>query len=68
MADLAALSAAIEAGNRTASAELTREALDEGVDPETILGRDDRPRWTSSARSSRRASCSSPRCSSPPGP
>jgi 5-methyltetrahydrofolate--homocysteine methyltransferase len=38
MADLAALREAIEAGNRTAAAQLTQQALDEGLDPETILG------------------------------
>jgi 5-methyltetrahydrofolate--homocysteine methyltransferase len=37
MADLAALTAAVEAGNRTAAAELTQEAVDEGLDPRTIL-------------------------------
>ncbi len=37
MADLAALTAAVEAGNRTAAAQLTQEALDEGTDPKTIL-------------------------------
>ena len=37
MADLAALTAAVEAGNRTAAAELTQAALDAGVDPETVL-------------------------------
>jgi 5-methyltetrahydrofolate--homocysteine methyltransferase len=37
MADLAALTAAVEAGNRKASAELTQAALDENVDPKTIL-------------------------------
>ena len=38
MADLAALTAAVEAGNRTAAAELTQAAVDEGLDPRTILG------------------------------
>ena len=38
MADLAALTAAVEAGNRTAAAELTQAALDAGVDPEEVLG------------------------------
>jgi 5-methyltetrahydrofolate--homocysteine methyltransferase len=37
MADLAALTAAVEAGNRTAAAELTRAAVDEGTDPTVIL-------------------------------
>jgi 5-methyltetrahydrofolate--homocysteine methyltransferase len=37
MADLAALTAAVEAGNRTAAAEQTRVALDEGMDPQAIL-------------------------------
>jgi 5-methyltetrahydrofolate--homocysteine methyltransferase len=37
MADLAALTAAVEAGNRTAAAELTQAAVDEGIDPKTIL-------------------------------
>jgi 5-methyltetrahydrofolate--homocysteine methyltransferase len=38
MADLAALTAAVEAGNRTAAAELTQAALDDGVDPREVLG------------------------------
>jgi 5-methyltetrahydrofolate--homocysteine methyltransferase len=38
MADLAALTAAVEAGNRTAAAELTQAAIDEGLDPSMILG------------------------------
>jgi 5-methyltetrahydrofolate--homocysteine methyltransferase len=38
MADLAALTAAVEAGNRKAAAELTQAALDDGLDPRTILG------------------------------
>jgi 5-methyltetrahydrofolate--homocysteine methyltransferase len=38
MADLAALTAAVEAGNRTAAAELTRAALDAGVGPAEVLG------------------------------
>ena len=38
MADLAALTAAVEAGNRTAAATLTQGALDDGVDPKVILG------------------------------
>jgi 5-methyltetrahydrofolate--homocysteine methyltransferase len=37
MADLAALTAAVEAGNRTAAAAETREAIDAGLDPKTIL-------------------------------
>jgi len=37
MADLAALTAAVEAGNRTAAAELTKAAIDEGTDPKTVL-------------------------------
>ena len=37
MADLAALTAAVEAGNRKDAAELTQGALDAGVDPRTIL-------------------------------
>jgi 5-methyltetrahydrofolate--homocysteine methyltransferase len=37
MADLAALTAAVEAGNRTAAAQLTQAALDESVDPTVIL-------------------------------
>jgi 5-methyltetrahydrofolate--homocysteine methyltransferase len=37
MADLAALTAAVEAGNRAAAAQLTQEALDDGLDPKTIL-------------------------------
>ena len=37
MADLAALTAAVEAGNRTAAAEYTQAAIDEGIDPTTIL-------------------------------
>jgi 5-methyltetrahydrofolate--homocysteine methyltransferase len=37
MADLAALTAAVEAGNRKAAAELTQAAVDEGLDPTTIL-------------------------------
>ncbi len=36
--DLAALTAAVEAGNRTAAAAETQAALDAGVDPRTILG------------------------------
>jgi 5-methyltetrahydrofolate--homocysteine methyltransferase len=38
MADLAALTAAVEAGNRTAAAELTQAALDAGVGPAEVLG------------------------------
>ena len=38
MADLAALTAAVEAGNRTGAAEQTKAALDDGLDPRTILG------------------------------
>jgi 5-methyltetrahydrofolate--homocysteine methyltransferase len=38
MADLAALTAAVEAGDRTAAAELTQAAVDEGLDPQTVLG------------------------------
>ena len=37
MADLAALTAAVEAGNRAAAGELTQAAVDEGLDPRTIL-------------------------------
>ena len=37
MADLAALTAAIEAGDRAAATELTRQAIADGMDPETIL-------------------------------
>jgi 5-methyltetrahydrofolate--homocysteine methyltransferase len=38
MADLAALTAAVEAGNRTAAAEITQAALDAGVGPAEVLG------------------------------
>ena len=38
MADLAPLTAAIEAGDRSAAGALTQAALDEGVDPREILG------------------------------
>jgi 5-methyltetrahydrofolate--homocysteine methyltransferase len=38
MADLAALTAAVEAGNRTAAAVETKAALDAGTDPRTVLG------------------------------
>ena len=37
MADLAALTAAVEAGNRVAAADLTQPAVDEGLDPREIL-------------------------------
>jgi 5-methyltetrahydrofolate--homocysteine methyltransferase len=37
MADLAALTAAIEAGDRAAATELTRQAIADGMEPETIL-------------------------------
>jgi 5-methyltetrahydrofolate--homocysteine methyltransferase len=37
MADLAALTAAVEAGNRTATAQLTLEALEAAIEPKTIL-------------------------------
>jgi 5-methyltetrahydrofolate--homocysteine methyltransferase len=37
MADLAALTAAVEAGNRTAAAAETQAAIDAGMDPRTIL-------------------------------
>jgi len=37
MADLAALTAAVEAGNRKDAAALTQAALDDGVDPKTVL-------------------------------
>lgn len=37
MADLAALTAAVEAGNRTVVAAETQAALDEGIHPKTIL-------------------------------
>ncbi|MHB8892836.1 MAG: cobalamin B12-binding domain-containing protein [Candidatus Limnocylindrales bacterium] len=38
MADLSVLTAAVEAGNRTAATAETRAALDAGVDPRQILG------------------------------
>ena len=38
MADLVALTAAIAAGNRTAAAELTQAAIDDGINPEEVLG------------------------------
>jgi len=37
MADLAALTAAVEAGNRNAAAELTQAALSDGTDPAIVL-------------------------------
>jgi 5-methyltetrahydrofolate--homocysteine methyltransferase len=37
MADLAALTAAVEAGNRKDAAALTQAAVDEGLEPKTIL-------------------------------
>src|SRR5512140_395489 len=37
MADLAALTAAIEAGDRATAVTITREAVDEGLDPRTVL-------------------------------
>ena len=37
MADLAALTAAVEAGNRTVATALTQAAVDEGLEPKTIL-------------------------------
>jgi len=37
MADLAALTAAVEAGNRKDAAVLTQAAVDEGLEPKTIL-------------------------------
>jgi 5-methyltetrahydrofolate--homocysteine methyltransferase len=38
MADLAALTAAIEAGDRGTAVRVTREAVEEGLDPRTVLG------------------------------
>jgi 5-methyltetrahydrofolate--homocysteine methyltransferase len=38
MADLAALTAAIEAGDRATAIAITREAVDEGMDPRAVLG------------------------------
>ena len=38
MADLAALTAAIEAGDRGTAVRITREAVEEGLDPRTVLG------------------------------
>ena len=37
MPDLAALQAAIEAGDRGSAVRITREAVDEGLDPRTVL-------------------------------
>ena len=37
MADLSALTAAVEAGNRKDAAALTQAALDAGIDPKTVL-------------------------------
>jgi 5-methyltetrahydrofolate--homocysteine methyltransferase len=37
MADLAALTAAVEAGDRKTAVELTQQAIDEGVDPTVVL-------------------------------
>ena len=37
MADLAALTAAIEVGDRATATAVTREAVDEGMDPRTVL-------------------------------
>jgi 5-methyltetrahydrofolate--homocysteine methyltransferase len=37
MADLEALAAAIEAGDRATATRITQEAVDEGVDPRTVL-------------------------------
>jgi 5-methyltetrahydrofolate--homocysteine methyltransferase len=37
MADLAALTAAIEAGDRATAVAVTREAVEEGLDPRTVL-------------------------------
>ena len=37
MADLAALQAAIEAGDRGSAVRITREAVEEGLDPRTVL-------------------------------
>jgi 5-methyltetrahydrofolate--homocysteine methyltransferase len=37
MTDLAALTAAIEAGDRDAAARITSDAIDDGLDPQTIL-------------------------------
>ena len=38
MADLSALTTAIEAGDRATAVRTTREAVEEGLDPRTILG------------------------------
>ena len=38
MADLAALTAAIEAGDRATAVRITQAAVDEGLDPRTVLG------------------------------
>jgi 5-methyltetrahydrofolate--homocysteine methyltransferase len=38
MADLAALTAAVEAGDRTTAKAITQAACDEGIDPHAILG------------------------------
>jgi 5-methyltetrahydrofolate--homocysteine methyltransferase len=38
MADLAALTAAIEAGDRATAVRITREAVDEDLDPRAVLG------------------------------
>jgi 5-methyltetrahydrofolate--homocysteine methyltransferase len=38
MADLEALTAAVEAGDRATAVAITREAVAEGMDPETVLG------------------------------
>ena len=38
MANLAALTAAIEVGDRAAAVRITREAIEEGLDPRTVLG------------------------------
>ncbi|HEY5629752.1 MAG TPA: corrinoid protein [Candidatus Limnocylindrales bacterium] len=37
MADLAALTEAVSVGNRAAAADLTRDAVDDGTDPQAIL-------------------------------
>ena len=37
MADLAALTAAIEAGDRATAVAVTRDAVEEGLDPRTVL-------------------------------
>ena len=37
MADLAALTAAVEAGNRADAVSLTQAAIDEGIEPGTVL-------------------------------